>query len=57
MVWSNKDNTYDYEIMTQKVNVNKITNLNQIDIYNKNYDKINTKEGEFYIFINIGNQI
>ena len=55
MLWTDNNNEFkNLEIVSQK---EKPQNVNQIQVYNKNYDKLNKKDGEFYIFINIGNKI
>ena len=35
----------------------KISSINQIDVFNKNYSKVDKKTGEYYLFVNIGNSI
>lgn len=55
MLWSNNENKLEYfDIVEQG---NKINYLNQIKVFEKNKDKINQKNGEIYIFIDIGNKI
>ena len=56
MLWTNDENKLiNYEIIEQKNN--NIISLNQIEVYAKNINKVNKKNGELYIFINIGNKI
>lgn len=51
IIWSNTDASMtNVDIQTQKTKPNT---LNQIEVFSKNIDNINTKNGEFYILYNI----
>ena len=57
MIWNDEDGNLgniDIQKQTIKGNVNSI---NQIDVFNKNYSKVDKKSGEYYLFVNIGNSI
>ena len=37
--------------------VYNLTNINQIDVFRENIEKIDDNVGEYYIFINVGDSI
>lgn len=56
VVWNDEEgNLSNFEIGTQ--NIINLMNLNQIDVLNKCYKNIDKTKGEFYVFLNIGNNI
>lgn len=58
MIWSDsKGNLSNIEIEQQDVSLKKISSLNDINIFTKNYNKINKNNGEFYIFVNVDDNI
>lgn len=58
MIWSDEDGKLSkIEILSQDVSMKKINSLNDINVFNKNYNKINRETGEFFIFVNIENNI
>lgn len=58
MIWSDKDGKLsNIEILSQDVSMKKINSLSDINVFNKNYSKINKENGEFYIFVNVENNI
>lgn len=44
-----------YETNTQ--NINELVNINQIDVFRENIEKIDKSSGEFYVFVNVGESI
>ena len=58
MIWSdNKGKLSNIEILSQDISIKKINSLNDINVFNKNFGKINKETGEFYIFVNVENNI
>ncbi len=58
MIWSDEDGKLsNIEILSQDVSMKKINSLSDITVFNKNYSKINKENGEFYIFVNVENNI
>lgn len=56
MIWNdNTGSLLNNDILKQ--DVSGITSLNQIKVFNLNYNNIDKDKGEYYIFINIGNNI
>ncbi len=55
MIWTDENNEFtNIEIMEQK---NKAKYINQVKIYEKNYNALNKESGKFYILVNVGNKI
>ncbi len=55
ILWTDNNNEFtNSDVITQNI---KAQNLNQIEVYNKNYNDLDKEDGEFYIFLNIGNKI
>lgn len=56
MIWNDETGVLsNNEILKQEAS--GIISLNQINVFNSNYNKIDKTKGEYYIFINIGNNI
>ena len=51
IIWKKNNDFSNCDVMQ---NSNKIiTNINDIDVYNKNYNNLDFEKGEFYIFIKL----
>lgn len=58
MVWNDEDgNLGNVDIVEQTSNNTSITSINQVDAFRKNYQMIDKKTGEYYLFVNIGDSI
>lgn len=57
LIWNDDTGSLSNIEVKNQNSTNKITNLNQIDVFNENYKYINKKNGEFYLFVNVGNSI
>lgn len=57
MVWNDQDGILGNVDMQNQTITGKISSINQIDVFNKNYSKVDKKTGEYYLFVNIGNSI
>lgn len=56
ILWNDKDgNLTNYEIKNQ--NITGLNSINQIDVFRENIETIYENSNEFYIFINVGNNI
>lgn len=53
MLWGSNKKLDNYEISTNSNN--NINSINDIDVYINNFNKLDKENGEFYIFILIGN--
>ena len=50
-------NLGNVDIVNQTSNNTSITSINQVDVFRKNYQMIDKKTGEYYLFVNIGDSI
>ena len=58
MIWNDEDgNLGNVDIAKQALTQGNITSINQIDVFNRNYQKLDKKTGEYYLFVNVGNSI
>lgn len=57
LIWNDEDRELKNKEIEKQTLEGNITSLNQIDVFRKNYSKIDKKNGEYYLFINIGNSI
>lgn len=58
MIWNDEDgNLGNVDIAKQALTQENITSINQIDVFNRNYQKLDKKSGEYYLFVNVGNSI
>lgn len=58
MVWNDEDgNLGNVDIAKQSLVQENINSINQIDVFNRNYPKLDKKSGEYYLFVNAGNSI
>ena len=55
MIWSDKKGNLSNIKIEKQAGVP--TNLNKINLFNKYFKEVDTEKGEFYIFVNVGNQI
>ena len=56
IIWNDEEsNLSNFEI--KKQNIDNIMSLNQIDVFKNNIHKIDKSNGEYYVFVNVGNSI
>lgn len=58
MIWSDENGILsNIDIMSQDILLKSINSLTDINVFNKNYNKLNKETGEFFIFVNTENNI
>ena len=58
MIWNDEEgNLGNVDIANQSANAGNITSINQIDVFKRNYLKLDKKSGEYYLLVNVGNSI
>lgn len=57
MIWNDEEGNLSNIDISSQSTIENITSINQIEVFRKNYSKVDGNTGEFYIFVNVGNSI
>lgn len=58
MIWNDEEgNLVNVDVANQQSKTENITSINQVDVFTKNFSKIDKKTGEYYLYVNIGDSI
>ena len=58
IIWNDEEGNFgNIDVKNQVSSFEKILSINQIEVFKKNYKNIDKKNGEYFLFVNIGNSI
>ena len=57
MIWNDEFGVLSNSELDTQMITGKVSSVNQIDIYNKVIKNVDKEKGEYYLFVNIGNNI